>query len=197
MTELPDEFAEIAKNAFRGETQSLKALFSAGDRALAQDQDNDNEAAVIFGESAICYRIAALNERAKKEEQQNRSDFLVRELEAVSKSLEKHRQGLSYTDIQGKRFPGENIRDIFLRDIWEDSSWITYFQILESRWVSRGVQFFSPGGSLQRQIISTLLRISREAENCSKQSKSVSPLDILIPIEPIFEEVKRRLLQPQ
>jgi hypothetical protein len=113
MRERPIEFADMAKYAFQGETESLKALFSASDSALAQDQDNDNEAAVIFGESAICYRIAALNERAKKEEQQNRSDFLVRELESVSKSLEKPWQGLSYNDIQGKIFPGENIRHIF------------------------------------------------------------------------------------
>lgn len=140
---------ELIRRAAKGDRQALDALFNAAKDAEANARFQD--AAYLYREAAISFRIAAFRERAQKEEAESRvrsSTACIALIENVLSST----GTIPLLQPRVKQFDREAIREVVVEDAVFANGTRDVLPLLEERLSALGVQFFSPGGSIERKL---------------------------------------------
>ena len=188
-TEAPQQ---LMQQALKGNPLALKKLFAEADQLLAA-QDHGG-AAAMFKESAICYRIALFRERAKVEEYEQRVSQLETKLAFKSMLLAKPS---SYFEVFCP--PDANLSFENLVRVWQELEWnediSAAAMCLTDLWLSQGVQFSSPGGSVDRLIINSVRNILQLERDNPQPASQERPSEYQMIIAP-FVHAMVALLTP-
>lgn len=162
---------QLMQQALKGNPLALKQLFAEAEQLLAA-QDHGG-AAAMFKESAIYYRIALFRVRAKAEEFEERVSQLETKLAFKSRLLAKPS---SYFEVFCP--PDADLSFENLVRVWKELEWnediSAAAMCLTDLWLSQGVQFSSPGGTVDRQIINrvtSMLQLARDKPQPASQER--------------------------
>jgi hypothetical protein len=186
----PDDYNELVRQSTRGDDDATKKLFSLGEeRASAGDFLGASEA---FKDAAIAYRIARSREKGSRESSQNASryDEAIRDMYRDwivanphgAKPLPIDQQEAGWLD----RFPTTEFIDLAKESPFD----IIYYH-LENELSRRGVEFFSPGGSIQRRV-SQIAKVMIGMNVNAEYSQLLGDIEIRVPMDLIVDEVTRR-----
>lgn len=187
----PDDYDELVRQSTKGADDATKKLFSLGEeRASAGDFQGASEA---FKDAAIGYRIARSRERGSRESSQNASryDEAIRDMYRDWIIANPHgAEPLPIDRLEAgwlDRFPAAEFIDLA-----KDPPFDIIYYHLENELSRRGVEFFSPGGSIQRrvaQIAKVMIGMNVNAE----YNQLLGEIEIRVPMDLIMDEVTRRV----
>jgi hypothetical protein len=146
-----DEYQALTRDAVKGYKQSLKELFLFGEKLLAVGRFE--EAASVFREAAICYRISAFRNSAATEDAEGHINQRQLIIDQYHTWVEKHQSSFSPLPriVDGMTF--EFIRTTVLNAIEEDGHMFQIMRFTCIAFENHGMEWFGPGGSQQRSII--------------------------------------------
>jgi hypothetical protein len=188
---IPANLESIAKQALKGERKALKDLLEQGE--VLHSMENYDAAAVVFKESAVCYRIALYRERCSREELEDRVALLERKLNFTQALLEQHWQPPNFVVPLGAELSFANIAKIYMHELeWTEELSISQVCITQL-WQEQGVRFSSPGNSVERKTIGyikNVLELTRKSEDYNPHYYGKKEIMIL---EPLINAVLKRL----
>ena len=179
----------LIRSATKGDNESLRKLFALGEQLLIQG--NLEEAAKIFRESAICYRIEAFRNSALYQDTERRERELKSYIDRYNEWFD--RQEAIFDPLP--RFCDGITRNIIITimrdEIREDDSMQQLLYFIVSALVKHGATFSSPGASDLRQICDHLcdyfgLRFDRK--------NYLNYPDVRIGIDLLADEISKRYI---
>ena len=85
------------------------------------------------------------------------------------------------------------VADIIVRDLLNDPAWHPPLRLVEKVLEDRGVQFFSPGGSVERRLVVLTTQALFE-EDSSRRDALLDDAEVSNAIKPFLDAVASRLL---
>lgn len=148
------EYEDLIRLSTKGDKLALEALFQLAERLSLENRYED--ASKVFRESAISYRIAAFRESGIAQSQDNEVNWLSEELKYIKRWIEQNPTGLRMLPRKIDGISEKYILEVMRDEIWHDDQLGSLIQLLESALEKSGMQFYSPGGSSLRKIISLM-----------------------------------------
>jgi hypothetical protein len=145
--------SELIRRSTAGDRQALEDLFLLATQARESGQFQ--EAATLFREAAICFRISTFRERSHKEAAESSALSLSTTLTLIDRMLVLT-DAIPPLSVKRKDIDREEIRKLVVEDpaFWKATDGVMSF--LEDRLSKLGIHFFSPGGSVERKLTSFL-----------------------------------------
>ena len=186
-----DSYDEVSRLATKGDRDAQNRLMEWAEAYL--EAGDTARAAEVFREAAICYRIAAFRARTEVGEagqKQWRAEAMTRMvLQWAQECMDAGR--LPEHSCPG--ITGEQVRDIVIDELMSDWHYSWVFLQLQRRLQGRGIEFFSPGGSIQRHVwvlVECILGLRRDFPEDYWLYQRYA--DIRVLVDPIVDEVIRR-----
>jgi len=186
-----DEYENLKSRAVRGEKDSLRELFALADEY--KNQGKLQKAVEAFRESAVAYRISGFRNLNRAETAESQSAWQTKVNEIYRRWIENNPNGLRKLPFPACGLTTEDIRQIVVHDLFSDGSFDDIFWFLESKLGSLGMQFFSPGGSIQRRVV-CLLSEAFGVEDFD-YAEYLSNLEVRVGLDLLADEVAKRLGQ--
>lgn len=118
---MSDSYEELSKRATKGDKQALRELFSLGEKLFSEQQFQ--QAAAVFKDSAISYRILAFRQGARAEDAEKNAASLEIARQIYQAWIEKNPSGLRKTPFPAPRGADlSRIRDIVYENLIHDST---------------------------------------------------------------------------
>lgn len=183
-----DEYQDLSSRATRGEKDALSELFALADEFKNQGKLQD--AVEAFRESAIAYRISAFRNLNRAETAESQSAWQTRVNEIYRRWIENNPNGLRKLPFPACGLTTEDITQIAAHELFRDGSFDEIFWFLESKLESLGMQFFSPGGTIQRRVCSLLTEVFGLADGSN--SDYLENIDVRIGLDLLAAEITKR-----
>jgi hypothetical protein len=145
-----DEFLDLTSRAVRGEKDALRDLFALADGY--KDQGKLKEAAEAFRESAIAFRITAFHNLNRAETAESLAKWHATVCEIYKLWIKENPDGFRALPLPAVELSKEDIRRIVTEELLHESTFGGVFDHLQVMLTSLGMQFYSPGGSIQRRV---------------------------------------------
>lgn len=155
---MSDSYEELSKRATKGDKQALRELFSLGEKLFSDQQFQ--QAAAVFKDSAISYRILAFRQGARAEDAEKNAASLEIARQIYQAWIEKNPSGLRKTPFPAP--PGADlsrIRDIVYENLIHDSTLFPLFEYLFSVLHKFGVEFFLALRRHRQKVMGFALRV--------------------------------------
>ena len=184
-----NDVADLIRRATVGDREALEKLLDQAKRAEADGEIQ--EAARLFREAAICFRISASRERTHKEAAEAAAKGAAERLALLSEMMER-------TAV----VPSLRARasDVDRNAIWECvvgplihvSPTRQVIGLLEELLQEEGVEFSAPGGTIQRKLTGLLWTLYCGASPPPEEFWQQSPL-VRLAVEYVCLELETRL----
>src|SRR5690606_4617198 len=117
------------------------------------------EAAKVFHDSAIAYRISAFRNLNRAEQAEGEANWHRSVTEIYRLWVAKNPSGLRELPYPANGITTQDIRRLIVNQIFQDGSFAAVFRLLEFTLESLGVHCYSPGGSIQRRTTALLSEV--------------------------------------
>lgn len=186
-----EEYKELSKKADKGDKHALRELFNLADKIRAEG--SYQQAAEIFRDTAISYRISAFRNLARAEQAESESAWLKKVEQIYQRWLEGNLQGMRSIPYVAAGVDAEIIRKVIVDQLITDPDFQPVFGFLYAKLADLGMEFYSPGGSIQRKAIYLLLEIFGLSEN--GYSEYLKNIDVRVGLDLISDEIINRSRQ--
>lgn len=186
------EYQNLSSRAARGEKDALRELFALADEFKNQGKLQD--AVEAFRDSAIAYRISAFGNLNRAEAAESQSEWRAKVCEIYRRWIENNPSGLRKLPFPARGIGTEDIRHIVVEELFRDGSFDDIFWFLQSKLGSLGMQFFSPGGSIQRQVCILLKEVFGLGDG--RGSDYLKNIEVRIGLELLADEITKRRKTP-
>lgn len=181
-------YRELIRLSTKGDQQALDDLFALAEKLTAEKKHE--EAAKVFRESAISYRISAFRNSALSESSNGKVYWLNEEIKLIKHWIQLNPSGLRPLPRKIDGLISEKIiLEILKNEIWPDSQFSSLIQLLETALQNNGMEFYSPGGSSLRRILQLMETYFGINEFCGTY---LDYLDVRIYIDLLANEVENR-----
>lgn len=181
------DYQELIRLSTKGDQQALEDLFDLAEKLSAEKKHE--EASKVFRESAISYRISAFRNSALAGEANGKAYWLDGEIKLIKHWIETNPSGLRPLPKIVEGISEKFILEVLRDEIWPDSQFEGLIPFLESALQNNGIEFYSPGGSSLRQIISLMIAYFGLD---TYGSATLELLDVRIGMDQLADEVERR-----
>ena len=183
-----EEYKELSKKADKGDNHALRELFNLADKFHAEG--SYQQAANIFRDTAIAYRISAFRNLACAEHAESESAWLKKVEQIYQRWLEGNPQGMRSIPYVAEGVDLESIRTVIVDQLTSDPDFQPVFRFLYAKLSDLGMEFYSPGGSIQRKVICLLLELFGLSEN--GYSEYLKNGDVRVGLDLISDEIINR-----
>jgi hypothetical protein len=145
-----EHYEDLSRRATKGDVNALGELFKLAERR--ESEENYQEATISFRDSAIAYRISASRNLARAEDAEYRAAWSSTVCDIYKRWIEGNPCGLRELPYVAPGITGECIRNVVVDQLLREESFIPVFHFLQQSLSAMGMEFFSPGGSIQRVV---------------------------------------------
>jgi len=145
-----ESYEELSRRATKGDEIALRELFALPEQY--NGEKNFQDAAVAFRDAAIAYRISAFRNLARAEDAENRAAWSSVVRNIFKRWIDDNPSGLRELPYCAQGVTRDCIRDVVVIQLLHEESFALVFLFLEESVSSMGMQFFSPGGRIQRRV---------------------------------------------
>ncbi len=157
---MDEQYQELCRLATKGNAKALSNLFSLGEKLEAEKKFQ--EATVAFRDAAISYRISAFRNSGHTEDALVREQYLIETLNIFRKWIENHPDGFRKLPYFESEIGYDFIRDTVIGNL-DEFDWV--MTLLKKRLLELNMEFYSPGGSIQRRVCQFLDIVFNNSEN--------------------------------
>ena len=182
------QYEELSRRATKGDADALFELFALAEQR--KGEGNFNQATVAFRDAAIGYRTFAFRNLDRAKDADSRSAWLAEECNIYRRWIENNPNGLRELPYPATGITRECIRHVVVDQLLEEDSFAALFSFLLTTLSSMGVEFFSPGGSIQRRVCALLGAVF--GLEGSEESEYLRNTAVRIALDPIADEVTKR-----
>ena len=182
------QYQELSRRASKGDADALFELFALAEQR--KGEGNFNQATVAFRDAAIGYRTFAFRNLDRVKDADSRSAWLAEECNIYRRWIENNPNGLRELPYPAAGITRECIRHVVVDQLLEEDSFAALFSFLLTTLSSMGVEFFSPGGSIQRRVCALLGAVF--GLEGSEESECLRNTAVRIALDPIADEVTKR-----
>jgi hypothetical protein len=190
---MSESYEELSRRATKGDENALRDLFSLAEQHEAET--NFQEATVAFRDAAVAYRISAFRNLARAEDTESRVVWLSAERDIYKSWISANQSGLRELPYCEPSVTSECIRDIVVDQLLGEESFTPVFLFLEESLSALGMQFYSPGGSIQRRVCQLLGEVF--GLYSGRESKYLSDLSVRVGLDLFANEVTTRCRSAQ
>lgn len=187
---MDDAYDNLVRLATQGSKAALAQLFALAEKLRAEHRLED--AAQAFRDSAIAYRIAAFRNTAQKEDAERRGQSLATVVEIYRRWVEANPNGMRQLPRASQLIDSECIRRVIVDELHNDQTFAPVFAFLFEALSSLGMEFYSPGGSLQRRVWGLLEIVFGLAASNHYFARYLEDRSVRIGIDLLADEVERR-----
>jgi len=148
------EHDELIRRATKGDKVAMEELFTIGEGLVAQQRFQD--AATAFRDAAISYRISAFRNMTHAQDANGRAHWMALVRDIYADWIENNPQGFRALPRQVPGIEYDCIRQVVVDQLLAEEHFIKLFRFLEDTLSKLGMQFYSPGGSIQRRVVQLL-----------------------------------------
>lgn len=165
----------------------MDKLFSIAEDLLTQQRFQD--AATTFRDAAISYRISAFRNMAHGQAADGRAQWMASVRDIYANWIDQNPRGFRALPREASGIEDDCIRRVVVEQLLTEKDFINLFRYLEDILSDLGIQFYSPGGSVQRCVIQLL----GEAFGLnSADSGYLRRHAVRVALDQIADEVERR-----
>lgn len=182
-----EHYEELVRRATKGDKVAMDELFAIAEDLLAQQRFQD--AAKAFRDAAISYRISAFRNLAHGQAADGRAQWMASVRDIYANWIDQNPRGFRTLPREASGIEDDCIRRVVVEQLLTEKQFINLFRFLEDTLFELGMQFYSPGGSVQRCVIQLL----GEAFGLySADSGYLRRHAVRIALDQIADEVERR-----
>ena len=183
-----ESYEELSRHATKGDENALRKLF-----CLAQEREAENnfqDATVTFRDAAISYRISAFRNLARAEDAESRVVWLSEERDIYKRWISANPNGLRELPYCAPDVTSGRIWSIVIAQLSNEKSFIPVFMLLEESLSAMGMEFSSPGGSIQRRVCRLLEEVF--GLQSVAEPEYLGDLSVRVGLDLLADEVAKR-----
>lgn len=183
-----EPYQELSRRARKRDDNALRKLFTHAERC--EDEKDFREAALAFREAASAYRISASRNLARAEDAESRAAWLSVVCDLYQRWIEANPSGLRDLPYDAPSVTRECIGHVVVFELLHEESFAPIFLFLEESLSAAGMEFFSPGGSIQRRVCWLLGEVfGLEGNRCSEYLRNSA---VRVGLDLLADEVTKR-----
>lgn len=185
---MTDRYKELSRRATRGDVEAMRELF-----AYAEQHETEHrfrEATEVFRDVAIAYRISAFRNLARAQDAESRVAWLDAVRIIYQKWLDENPNGLRKLPRPESEVDHECIRRVVVEQLVKEEPFVNVFRFLEDTLSTLGMEFYSPGGSIQRRVCQLLGEVF--GLGISGWSEYLQHTVVRVGLDQIADEVAKR-----
>lgn len=179
----------LKQEASKGDRETQAELFELAE-GLVQEEKFE-EAARTFRDVAIEYRGEASRERTRAEEAEAHAEWKSRVEEIYRRWLESNPNGACKLPRRESSVDEDGIRKVVVDQLLNEGEFQILFTYLETTLSDLGMEFHSPGGSIQRRVNQLLYKVFGFEED-AELSDYLEHVSVRVALDPIADEVLKR-----
>ena len=183
---MDEDYKELERRALKGDPDGLRELFRYAEKL--NKENRDAEAIVAYRDAAIAYRVSASRNLARAEDAESRANWVTVREEIYRNWIEQNPDGMRDLPFFAPGITMEFILKLVVEELLKDEAFIRYFYYLQDVLSGKGESFFSPGGSIQRRVITLL----SEVFGLSRWRSYSHSVDVRVGLDPLADEVAKR-----
>jgi hypothetical protein len=183
---MDEKYKELERNALRGNPDGLRELFQYAEGL--NKENKDSEAIVAYRDAAIAYRVSASRNMARAEDAERHANWLTVRNEIYRKWIEDNPDGMHDLPFSAPGITREFILKVVVEELQREDPFIRYFYYLQEVLSGMGESFSSPGGSIQRRVITLLAEVFGLARGYSYPDS----IEVRVALDPLADEVAKR-----
>jgi hypothetical protein len=186
--QMSEPYKELSRRAIKGDANALRELFTLAEQR--EGEKNFHEAAVAFREAAIAYRISTSRNLGRAEHAESRAAWLSAVRDIYKRWIEANPSGLRELPYRAPGVTHECIRHVVVGQLLHEESFAPVFLFLEESLSAIGMEFSSPGGSIQRRVCWLLGEVfGLEGSGCSEYLRNSA---VRVGLDLLADEVEER-----
>ena len=182
-------YEEISRLATKGDKNALRDLFKIAESY--ESEKSFQKATVSFRDSAIAYRISAFRNLARAEEAEQNAARLSENCEIYKKWIESNPNGLRKLPYRIPGITTQHIKEVVVDQLVKEESFASIFMCLYYSLSALDMEFFSPGGTLQRRAYWLVGEVFG-FEGREDAAKFINDLSVRVSLDLLADEVMRR-----
>lgn len=183
---MDDQYKELENRALEGDPDALRELFRFAEKL--NKENKHSEAMVAYRDAAIAYRLSASRNLARAEDAERSARLASVRDEIYRKWIEDNPNGMRDLPFSAPGIDREFIRKLVIEELLRDDAFIHYFFYLEDVLLGMGERFHSPGGSIQRRVITLLAEMFGLGRGYSYPQS----VEVRVGLDPLAAEVATR-----
>ena len=183
---MDEDYKELERRALKGDPDGLRKLFLYAEKL--NKENRGTEAIVAYRDAAIAYRISASRNLARAEDAESRANWITVREEIYRNWIEQNPDGMRDLPFSAPGITREFILKVVVEELLKDEAFIQYFYYLQDVLSGMGESFFSPGGSIQRRVITLLAEVFGLGRGYSYPHS----IEVRVGLDPLADEVARR-----
>ncbi|MFC1665589.1 hypothetical protein ACFL17_08185 [Pseudomonadota bacterium] len=148
------QYDELSRRATKGDKDALRELFTLAEQE--EGKKKFKEATVVFRDAAIAYRISAFRNLARAEDAESHAAWLATQQSIYRKWIDENPNGLRELPYPASGVTRGCIQKVVFGPLSHEESFSNLFLFLEESLSEIGMEFFSPGGTVQRRVCTLL-----------------------------------------
>jgi hypothetical protein len=185
-----EQYKELESLALKGDPDALRELFRYAEKL--NKENRDAEAIVAYRDAAIAYRVSASRNLARAEDAERSARWASVRDEIYRKWIEDNPNGMRDLPFSAQGIDREFIRKLVIEELLRDDAFIHYFYYLEYVLMKMGEEFHSPGGSIQRRVITLLA----EMFGLGRWYSYPHSIEVRVGLDPLADVIARRFQNP-
>lgn len=183
-----EPYEELSRRATKGDDSALRELFT-----LAEQREGEKDfqgAIVAFRDAAIAYRISAFRNLARANDAESSEAWSSAVRDLYKWWIDANPSGLRELPYSAPNITYDCIRSVVVDQLLGEEFFIPIFVFLEDSLTEMGMQFYSPGGSIQRracQLVGEVFGLGY-----GEKSEYLSDQSVRIALDFIVDEVAKR-----
>jgi hypothetical protein len=184
-----EHYEEISRLATKGDANALRDLFK-----IAEGHESEEcfqKATISFRDAAIAYRISAFRNLARAEEAEQQVAQLSVNCDVYKKWIESNPNGMRKLPYQIPGITTQHIKKVVVDQLVKDESFAPIFKFLYYSLSALEMEFFSPGGTLQRRAYWLVGEVFG-FEGREDAAKFLNDISVRVCLDLLADEVVRR-----
>ena len=186
---MSENYEEISRLATKGDNDAIRELFKLAE--LRESEGNFKDASILFRESAIAYRISASRNLARIDDVHQEIIRLMVASDIYKKWIESNPNGMRKLPYQIPGITTQHIKKVVVDQLVKDESFAPIFKFLYYSLSALEMEFFSPGGTLQRRAYWLVGEVFG-FEGREDASKFLNDISVRVCLDLLADEVVRR-----
>ena len=181
---------DLSIRAIKGDPDAVNVLFD-----IAKDCEKNEQyenAAMAYREMAFACRILASRSSAEKAEVEDKLHDMTVTRAIYAWWVKEHPDGMKKLPYPPSGIDREFIRRTAIEELLPDEKFYYVFYFLEDVLTDMGMEFYSPGGSIQRRVWGMLEIVFGLEKDYPPYTKFLQSTAVRIGLDLLADEIERR-----